>query len=149
MIQDVRTVAGDHTLGTDLPVFASNNMTWTGVTSGDISANGTVSWDPIPDNLTSSWDSYALIVDDVLRYQGSATTFNLSSLLSFYQSDSDLGVGGQQLDAASTTAFNTTIVAEPHYLRLAYVSSGSYGDSTRAAVAYFNGTWRGDPPGAT
>lgn len=144
----MRTVAGDHTLGTDLPVFASNNMTWTGVSSGNASANGTVTWDAIPDNLTSSWDSYALIVDDVLRYQGSVTSFNLSSLLSFYESDAELGVGSS-LDAASTSALNRTLAAEPHYLRLAYVSSGAYGDFTRAAVAYFNGTWRDAPPGAT
>ncbi|WP_225424620.1 hypothetical protein, partial [Lactiplantibacillus mudanjiangensis] len=46
-------------------------------------------------------------------------------------------------------SINSTMANQPHYLRLAYTSNGSPGDFTKAAIAYWNGTWIDAPEGAT
>jgi hypothetical protein len=152
LVEDVATVRGDATIGSDLPIFSSTAANWTGVAANSVDsttvASGTVAWDPIPDSLQDSWDSFALLVDDVLRYQGTDTNYNLSSLFGSYYSDVQHGYTNYASNA-TLDALAQQLASEPHYLRLAYVSSGQYGDFTRAAIAYYNGTWIDAPPGAT
>ncbi len=149
LIEDVATVRGDATIGTDLPSFSTTVGNWTGVQPNNATAaNGTLFWNDIPEDLRSSWDSFALLVDDVLRYQGSSTSFNLSSLFSDYESDSQMGASNY-LNESAGQQLQSQLASEAHYLRLAYVTNGQYGDFTRAATAYYNGTWVDAPPGAT
>lgn len=179
ILQDVAVVRGDATAGTGLPTFLTSSQTWTGISSSNSSSattntststgagtgNGTVSWDPIPSDLSGEWDSFALLVDDVLRYSGSGTSFDLSTLPNFY-SPSSSSSSSQSSNAAANAAadqgtfapgsnlsdpatLNSTIANEPHYLRLAYTTNGSPGDFTMAAKAWWNGTWFDPAPGAT
>ena len=60
-------------MGSDLPVFATNSTTFN---SSIPLVNQTISWDPLIDG----WDGFALLVDDVQRYAGSALNFSLASL---------------------------------------------------------------------
>ena len=104
-----------------------------------------VSWNAIPKDEAADWDGYALLADDVLRYQGSATSYNLSTLVDAYAKErvSD----GQPQESMPS---NETIQGLPHYLSVAFSSQGSPGDFTRAAVAVLgNRTWIDAPPGAT
>ncbi|KDN44874.1 hypothetical protein K437DRAFT_224606 [Tilletiaria anomala UBC 951] len=151
LLQDVATVRGDGIISSDLPSFATQQATWAGVVANSTNttaSRGTVTWTPIPVNLTSSWDSFALLVDDVLRYQGTATSFNISSILSDYESDAAKNLTNS-LNDVSVVSLSQQLASEPHYLRLAYVSQGQYGDFTQAATAFYNGTWIDAPPGAT
>lgn len=153
LIQDTAVVRGDGASGSALPTFATNRSTWHGV-SPLPQASGIVAWDPIPTSLAQTYDSFALLVDDVLRYQGGETQFDMGSLYGVY----DANVTSTNATVASTTSShqqrqesNVTLASalataqalatEPHYLRLAYVSNGNYGDFTMMATVYFNGTW--------
>ncbi|KAK0521878.1 hypothetical protein OC834_006496 [Tilletia horrida] len=146
IIQDVATVIGDGTLGTGRPVFLNSSTNWAGVNSSSPIANGIVAWAPLntSDPDQQGFDSFNLLVDDVLRYSGSGTTFNLSTLIE----DFDVGTGA---DDGTGAALVDQLQREPHFLRLAFASgSGSSpGDFTRAATVYFNGTFVDAPPGAT
>ena len=138
LLEDNAVVQGDATGGTARPTFNTTQGTWSG-------AGGVVSWNAIPKDEAADWDGYALLVDDVLRYQGSATSYNLSTLVDAYAKErvSD----GQPQESMPS---NETIQGLPHYLRVAFSSQGSPGDFTRAAVAVLgNGTWIDAPPGAT
>ncbi|RDX52030.1 hypothetical protein OH76DRAFT_1400943 [Lentinus brumalis] len=79
--------------------------------------NQTIFWNPLPSD--ESWDGFALLVDDVERYVGAALNYSLSAL-------------------------QPGIV---HFFRLAYTSSGTSGDFTKAATLYPNGTWVDPAPG--
>ncbi|TKY86288.1 hypothetical protein EX895_005113 [Sporisorium graminicola] len=139
LLEDDAVVQGDATGGTARPTFNTTATTWAG-------AGGVVQWNPIPSSLAADWDAYALLVDDVLRYQGDATSFNLSSSLLDVYAQERAGDGQSQQSMPS----NATLLASPHYLRLAYSSQGSPGDFTRAATAWLgNATWKDAPPGAT
>lgn len=111
LLQTAESLRGDAALGTELPAF-------TNITDATV-----VSWEAIPSELTGSWDGFALLVDDVLRYTGSATNFTLASI--------------DGLD----------LVALPHFLRLAYRSGADSGDFTKAATVLTNGTWIKPEPG--
>ena len=104
ILQTPAQLRRDAPLGSDLPAFA--------MTSID-TASPAVSWSAIPADLTQSWDGFALLVNDVLRYSGSATNYSLTGLRS------DI----------------------PYYFRLAYTLGGSSGDFTKAGIGYLNGTW--------
>ncbi|KAK0548263.1 hypothetical protein OC845_003662 [Tilletia horrida] len=146
LIQDVATVIGDGVSGTGLPTFLNSSINWAGFDGVNASANGLVAWAPLntSDPDQQGFDSFNLLVDDVLRYSGSGTTFNLSSLLEDFTELADPS-------DSNSTALNDAIRRQPHYLRLAFASgSGSTpGDFTRAAIAYSNGTFVDAPPGAT
>lgn len=81
-----------------------------------------------PADLLPAWDGFSLIIDDVERYRGPETSFNLT--------DWALSTG---MDIAKA------------YIRLAYTlvrDRGQTGDYTRAAVAALaNRTWTPPPPG--
>lgn len=104
ILQTPAQLRRDAPLGSDLPAFAMSSI--------DV-ASPSVSWSAIPANLTDSWDGFALLVNDVLRYTGSGTNYSLAGLRP------DI----------------------PYYFRLAYQLQGSSGDFTKAAVGYLNGTW--------
>ena len=129
---------GDATGGTARPTFNTTLTTFA-------AADGVVSWNPIPAEQVAEWDGYELLVDDVLRYSGKATTYNITSLVHVFEQervDNDQKVG----EGVS----NGRIVHVPHYLRVAFSSQGSPGDFTRAAKAVLrNASWVDAPPGAT
>ncbi|CEH15644.1 hypothetical protein CBOM_04391 [Ceraceosorus bombacis] len=146
---DIADIVGDGTFGTGLPSFASA-QNWTGLPGFGPSANATgmVQWDAIPGNQTDSWDGFHLLVDDVLRYAGEGTSFNMTSLIDDYAPMGNSGMN-TTLYPGGSAALNATLASQPHYLRLAFTSQGSPGDYTRAAIAYFNGSWTPAPEGAT
>lgn len=115
VLQTVDEVRRDAALGSDLPSFA--------LTSLDPS-NPLITWSAIPESLTSSWDGFALLINDVLRYSGQATNFSMPTTAG---------------NVVSESTWRTDI---PYYLRLAYTSGGTSGDFTKAAVAWLgNGTF--------
>ncbi|PWN50120.1 hypothetical protein IE53DRAFT_380015 [Violaceomyces palustris] len=140
LLEDNAVVQGDATGGTGIPSFLTNPTTWKGAGSfGD----GIVRWKPIPEDQKASWDSFSLLIDDVLRFQGEGTSFNLTTLPDQFHSNSG------SVDASTSAALNSSMMDGPHYLRLAYSRNGSPGDYTKAAIAFFNGTWIDAPPGRT
>ncbi|SPC67646.1 uncharacterized protein UHOD_08457 [Ustilago sp. UG-2017b] len=138
LLEDNAVVQGDATGGTARPTFNTTLTTFA-------AADGVVSWNPIPAEQVAEWDGYELLVDDVLRYSGKATTYNITSLVHVFEQervDNDQKVG----EGVS----NGRIVHVPHYLRVAFSSQGSPGDFTRAAKAVLrNASWVDAPPGAT
>lgn len=137
IVQDISTIRGDATMGSDLPSFIGGSN-WTGVDS--TTRTGWIYWDPLPD--IGGYDGFDLIVDDVLRLSStSATRYNLAEIWNHFQPvDSQTGQVNN-LTYYPSADINATISRQPHYLRLAYTSQGSAGDFTAAATAYFNGTW--------
>lgn len=138
LLEDNAVVQGDATGGTSRPTFNTTTTTFP-------TADGVVTWNPIPQDEVANWDGYQLLVDDVLRYVGKSTSYNLSSLMDVFEqeriaNDQPVGMG----------VGNETIREVPHYLRVAFSSQGTPGDFTRAATAVLvNGSWVGAPPGAT
>ncbi|PVF97601.1 hypothetical protein CPB86DRAFT_760022 [Serendipita vermifera] len=108
ILQTADELRRDAPLGSDLPSFLTTSATWN--TSIPLTSQ-TLQWQGFPNG--SSWDSYALLVDDVLRYVGRNTTYLLSNL--------DPSI--------------------PHFFRLAYQKEGASGDFTKAAVWRPNGQW--------
>ena len=82
-----------------------------------------------------------LMIDDVPRYQGPATSYNLTKLLTQTASETSQVLGPDQIHQA--------LLHSVHYVRLAYTSSSQIGDFTKAALASLNGTWVPPPPGRT
>ncbi|KAH9858211.1 hypothetical protein C2E23DRAFT_856051 [Lenzites betulinus] len=114
ILQTAADLRRDAPLGSDLPSFITNS------TNYNVSApflNQTIFWNALPDG--EGWDGFALLVDDVERYVGTALNYSLSAL--------EPGL--------------------IHFFRLAFTSSGSSGDFTMAATLYPNGTWVDPLPG--
>lgn len=110
ILQTPAELRRDAALGSDLPSFDTTTID---------AVTQMITWTPIPESLSSSWDGFALIINDVLRYSGQSSNFSLAGL---------------QTDI-------------PYYLRLAYTNSGTSGDFTKAATAWLsNGTFI--PPAA-
>lgn len=112
ILQTAADLLQDAALGTALPVFATNSSNFDSSISF---INQIIFWDP----LIEGWDGFALLVDDVQRYAGTALNFSLESL-------------------------NASL---PHFFRLAYTSEGTAGDFTMAAILWPNGTWVDPLPG--
>lgn len=127
LLQDVKVIQGDATSETALPVFKNSTN----------SGNGIIAWDPISPALAREWSGFALLVDDVLRYQGPNTEYNMSSLVtSFADENSEL---------MSANNITNALMGNVHYLRLAFASAFNMGDFTTSALAWMNGTLI--PPG--
>ena len=62
-------------MGSALPAFLTNS---TNFNASIPFANQTIFWEPISD--TTDWDGFALLVDDVERYVGTALNYSLASL---------------------------------------------------------------------
>ena len=71
LLQDEGVVRGDAVGDSAIPHF-SMNRTFT---------DQMIRWAPIPTAEQNVWSSFSLLVDDVLRYKGPATSFNLLSLI--------------------------------------------------------------------
>lgn len=63
----------DAPLGSDLPVWFTNSTNYNATIPF---ASQTIVWDALIDG----WDGFALLVDDVQRYTGTALNFSLASL---------------------------------------------------------------------
>ena len=63
----------DAPIGSALPTFATNS---TNFNSSIPFINQTIFWDPLP----NGWDGFALLVDDVERYVGTALNYSLAAL---------------------------------------------------------------------
>ena len=159
LVQDVATIRGAGIIGTGLPAFLPPSN-WTGVAEygGANDSTSLVHWQPIPSNQTDEWDSFQLLVDDILRLQSGQTSFNVSQLAQYYL---DLDSTSSGLFPASNLSLypggdssvnvQDSIAMQPHYLRLAYynTNTANLGDFTEAATVFFNGTFVAPGPGAT
>ncbi|KAI1793955.1 hypothetical protein LXA43DRAFT_999064 [Ganoderma leucocontextum] len=114
ILQTADDLRRDAPLGSDLPQFLTNATSYNPSTPLQ---NQTVFWSPLPAGET--WDGFALLVDDVERYVGSALNYSLAAL-------------------------QPGII---HFFRLAFSSGGTAGDFTMAATLYPNGTWVDPLPG--
>ncbi|KAG6381055.1 hypothetical protein JVT61DRAFT_5451 [Boletus reticuloceps] len=111
ILQTAADLVNDGPTGSPLPTFLTSSSNYNAAIT---LANQTISWAPIPGNLSSQgWNAFSLLVDDVERYVGSALNFSLAGL-----------EGGL-----------------PHFFRLAYASNGNPGDFTMPATLWPNGTW--------
>ncbi|KAF8140386.1 hypothetical protein EV363DRAFT_1393295 [Boletus edulis] len=111
ILQTAADLVNDGPTGSPLPTFLTNSSNYNAAIT---LANQTISWAPVPGNLSSQgWNAFSLLVDDVERYVGSALDFSLAGL-----------EGGL-----------------PHFFRLAYASNGNPGDFTMPATLWPNGTW--------
>jgi len=164
LIQDVATIRGSGIIGTGLPSFLAPTN-WTGVANfgGAADSSGLVHWQDIPSNQTDEWDSFQLLVDDVLRLQSSETYFNISRLSQYFLDtnlDTTSGISSGMLPASNLSLYpggsdaphvQSVLALQPHYLRLAFYNSNTanLGDFTEAATLFFNGTFVSPQPGAT
>ncbi|KAK0478298.1 hypothetical protein IW261DRAFT_1551663 [Armillaria novae-zelandiae] len=112
VLQTADELRQDAPLGSDLPTFLTNS---TNYNASILFENQTIAWDSLP----AGWDGFALLVDDVERYVGTALNFSLA-------------------------AFNQSL---PHFFRLALTSEGNTGDFTMPATLWPNGSWVDPLPG--
>ncbi|KAJ3525496.1 hypothetical protein NM688_g8394 [Phlebia brevispora] len=114
ILQTAADLRRDAPLGSALPSFVTNS---TNYNTAIPLQNQTIFWAPITD--TDDWDGFALLIDDVERYVGTALNFSLASL--------QAGI--------------------PHFFRLAFTSSSETGDFTMPITLWPNGTWVDPLPG--
>lgn len=138
ILQTPASLVGDGTIGSALPSFLTNSTNFASYV-----ADGFVAWNPIsPEGSAQGYDSFALLVDDVYRYSGTATNFTLDGL------DKNLVHYFRCVRARSFCARFVTDSRSSH--SLAYQNSGSAGDFTKAATAFIsNSTWIDPAPGAS
>ena len=122
ILQDNGVIQGDATGNSLLPSFSSS-----------MTIDGVIKWNPIPAGQRNIWSAFNLLVDDVLRYEGPDTSYNLSSLFAEFRSQPSNLLSQQQI--------YETLQKSTHYLRLAYSSATETGDFTRAALASLNGSF--------
>ncbi|CDO73206.1 hypothetical protein BN946_scf185007.g261 [Trametes cinnabarina] len=75
ILQTPADLRRDAPLGSDLPTFATNS---TNYNASIPFQNQSIFWNPLPQG--ESWDGFALLVDDVERYVGTALNYSLSAL---------------------------------------------------------------------
>ncbi|EJD04064.1 LCCL domain-containing protein [Fomitiporia mediterranea MF3/22] len=115
ILQTAADLQRDAPQGSALPTFLTNSTTYN---SSIPLLNQTISWAPIPDD-GNGFDGFALLIDDVERFTGTALNFSLASLQE--------GI--------------------PHFFRLAFQKAGVSGDFTKAATLWPNGSWVNPLPG--
>ncbi|KAH8120209.1 LCCL domain-containing protein [Phellopilus nigrolimitatus] len=115
ILQTAADLRRDAPLGSTLPSFLTNSTSYN---SSIPLVNQTILWDAVPDS-GDGWNGFALLVDDVERYVGTALNFSLASLQE--------GI--------------------PHFFRLAFQNDGTSGDFTKSAILWPNGTWADPLPG--
>lgn len=142
ILQTSASLVGDGATGSPLPAFLTNSTNFASYV-----AEGIIAWEPISADLASQgYDSFALLVDDVYKYSGSATNYTLAGL------------------DASLVHYFRCVALPSFFLRLwrasprshtdhasdslAYQNSGAVGDFTKAATAFIsNSTWIDPRPG--
>ncbi|KAF9462080.1 hypothetical protein BDZ94DRAFT_1261903 [Collybia nuda] len=112
ILQTAAELRQDGPLGSILPTFLTNSTTFN---ASIPLVDQLISWDILPEG----WDGFALLVDDVERYTGTALNFSLA-------------------------AFDPNI---PHFFRLAFTSGANTGDFTMPAALWPNGSWINPLPG--
>ena len=96
VIQNTAEIVGQGVYGTGLPSFlAPENFT---------AAALQVHWNDLPQQEAGevAWDGFQLLVDDVLRYIGPATSYNLTSLLDVYAGSNTTAFPGGAASLADT-----------------------------------------------
>lgn len=74
----VLQLVGDGTTGSPLPTFLTNSTTYN---ASIALANQTISWHGMPNAIaTQGWNGFALLVDDVEVYAGTALNYSLAAL---------------------------------------------------------------------
>lgn len=63
----------DAALGSDLPSLVTNASNW-GDVAGELFSRAALVWKGVPAELESQWNGFSLLVDDVERYTGTATS---------------------------------------------------------------------------
>ena len=125
----------DAPLGSDLPAFATNSTTYN---ASIPLQNQTIFWNPLPDG--ENWDGFALLVDDVERYVGSALNYSLAALqpgiIHFFR------LAVSFLPSQGFERYDVDMC-----FRMQFTSGGTAGDFTMAATLYPNGTWVDPLPG--
>ena len=66
----------DATLGSGIPAFLTNSTTFN---PSIPLRNVTLSWEGLPSG-GGDWDGFSLLIDDVERFRGTATSFSLALL---------------------------------------------------------------------
>ncbi|GAC94406.1 hypothetical protein PHSY_001977 [Pseudozyma hubeiensis SY62] len=110
LLQDNAVVQGDATGGTGTPTFNTTALTWA-------ASDALVRWNDIPSNQTHNWDGYALLVDDVLRYQGAGTSWNLSGIVDVFaqeREDDGEGVGNDCVSSSASVPLDRFPAAAGH-----------------------------------
>lgn len=101
LIQDTAAIVGQGVYGTGIPSFLAPDT---------FNASALqVQWNGLPQQGADevAWDGFQLLVDDVLRYIGPATSFNLSSLFDDYAGANTTSYPG------GAAALNETIRSQP------------------------------------
>ena len=76
ILQTSASLVGDGATGSPLPAFLTNSTNFASYV-----AEGIVAWEPISADLAAQgYDSFALLVDDVYKYSGTATNYTLAGL---------------------------------------------------------------------
>lgn len=132
ILQTAAELVGDGATGSPLPIFLTN--------ATNFAAGQTlVTWEAIEGTLVGQWDGFALIVDDVLAWTGTATNFSMAAL------DQTIPHYLRKVSLPPPPFFflhDVVLTVETLWNRLAYQLSGSTGDFTKAATAFIsNGTW--------
>ena len=65
ILQTSRELVGDGAIGSSIPTFNMSyfNSSLANMTANEI-RNVTIKWNPIPSNISSSWDGFSLMIDD-------------------------------------------------------------------------------------
>lgn len=115
----------DAPLGSALPTFLTNSTNY----NGSIPLhNQTISWASLPD---TSWDGFAVLIDDVEKYVGPALNYSLSWL--------EDGLPHFFRLAVRDLLPLLILVTELFFFQL--TSGGTAGDFTKAGTIWPNGTW--------
>ncbi|KAJ3332359.1 hypothetical protein HDU76_000460 [Blyttiomyces sp. JEL0837] len=154
ILQTKQELLRDGALGTDIPVFEMDNYN---VTVKNVSAvvstlamqgfrNVSVRWKAISVDLAQSWNGFSLIVDDVLRYVGTDTSYNFTLVPAQHfdavNSQQQVAAGGQP---APLPQYLSSV---PHFFRIAYQVYGTAGDFSQAGTLTVNGDgWIPNAPG--
>lgn len=73
ILQTAAELVGDGQLGTGSPTFLTNATNF-------VAGQAAIFWDPIPEDKQADWSEFGLLVDDVLRYTGTATNWSITAL---------------------------------------------------------------------
>lgn len=138
ILQTAASLVGDGTIGSARPTFITNSTNFAAYL-----ADGMIAWSPLSDEAVSEgYDSFALLIDDVWRYSGTATNYTLDGLNSTLT---------HYFRCVFTVApFECPVLTGRPVRSLAYQASGTAGDFTKAATAFMsNATWINPAPGAS
>ncbi len=132
----------DAPLGSDLPQFLTNATSYN--TSIPLQ-NQTIFWSPLP--AGESWDGFALLVDDVERFVGTALNYSLAALqpgiIHFFRLA--VSVSRPWASIPAIAHFHSRTLTHRSVKQL--TSGGTAGDFTMAATLFPNGTWVDPLPG--